>query len=76
MIYDEIVIGAGMSGLYWVYKNKPINYLILEKYNNCLYFFLAHCNILIFFYSMGHIVFLFSFHTLIVFSNFLYIFIV
>lgn len=31
MIYDEIVIGAGMAGLYWVYKTKPINYLILEK---------------------------------------------
>jgi hypothetical protein len=31
MIYDEIVIGAGFAGLYWVYKTKPQKYLILEK---------------------------------------------
>ena len=31
MIYDEIVIGAGISGLYWIYKSKPSNYLVLEK---------------------------------------------
>ena len=31
MIYDEIIIGAGIAGLYWVYKSKPNNFLILEK---------------------------------------------
>ncbi len=31
MIWDEIVIGAGMAGLYWIYKTKPKNYLVLEK---------------------------------------------
>lgn len=31
MIWDEIVIGAGIAGLYWIYKTKPINYLLLEK---------------------------------------------
>jgi hypothetical protein len=31
MLYDEIVIGAGISGLYWIYKSRPSNYLILEK---------------------------------------------
>jgi hypothetical protein len=33
MIFDEIVIGCGMAGLYWIYKTKPKNYLILEKSN-------------------------------------------
>lgn len=33
MLYDEIVIGAGIAGLYWIYKTKPSNYLILEKSN-------------------------------------------
>ena len=33
MIYDEIVIGAGVAGLYWVSKTKPTNYLVLEKSN-------------------------------------------
>jgi monoamine oxidase len=33
MIYDEIVIGAGIAGLYWIYKTKPLNYLVLEKSN-------------------------------------------
>jgi hypothetical protein len=33
MIYDEIVIGAGIAGLYWIYKTKPSNYLVLEKSN-------------------------------------------
>lgn len=33
MIYDEIVIGAGVAGLYWVSKTKPTNYLLLEKSN-------------------------------------------
>jgi protoporphyrinogen oxidase len=31
MEYDEIIIGAGMAGLYWVYKTRPTNFLILEK---------------------------------------------
>lgn len=41
MIYDEIIIGAGIAGLYWVYKTKSKlnqlnqsnkeNYLVLEK---------------------------------------------
>ena len=31
MIWDEIIIGAGFAGLYWVYKTKPKNFLILEK---------------------------------------------
>jgi hypothetical protein len=30
-IYDEIIIGAGMAGLYWVYKTKPSNFIMLEK---------------------------------------------
>ena len=30
-IYDEIIIGCGVSGLYWCYKNKPKNFLILER---------------------------------------------
>jgi hypothetical protein len=33
MIYDEIIIGAGIAGLYWVSKTKPTNYLVLEKSN-------------------------------------------
>lgn len=33
MIYDEIIIGAGIAGLYWVRKTKPKNYLVLEKSN-------------------------------------------
>lgn len=33
MIYDEIIIGAGIAGLYWVSKTKPKNYLVLEKSN-------------------------------------------
>lgn len=33
MIYEEIIIGSGIAGLYWIYKNKPSNYLILEKLN-------------------------------------------
>jgi hypothetical protein len=33
MIYDEIIIGSGIAGLYWIYKTKPTNYLILEKNN-------------------------------------------
>lgn len=32
-MYDEIIIGSGMAGLYWVYKSKPSNFLILEKSN-------------------------------------------
>lgn len=32
-IWDEIVIGAGMAGLYWIYRTKPKKYLILEKSN-------------------------------------------
>jgi len=32
-IFDYIVIGAGMAGLYWIYKTKPSNYLVLEKSN-------------------------------------------
>ena len=31
MIYDEIIIGAGISGLYWCYKTKPSTFIILEK---------------------------------------------
>lgn len=30
-IYDEIIIGCGVAGLYYVYKNKPSNYVIFEK---------------------------------------------
>lgn len=30
-IYDEIIIGCGISGLYWCYKTKPTNFIILEK---------------------------------------------
>ena len=33
MIYEEIVIGAGIAGLYWICKTKPANYLVLEKSN-------------------------------------------
>lgn len=33
MLYDEIVIGSGISGLYWIYKSRTSNYLILEKSN-------------------------------------------
>ena len=37
MIYDYIIIGAGISGLYTAYqllkKNKDLNILILEKNN-------------------------------------------
>ena len=33
MIYDEIIIGAGIAGLYWTSKTKPQNYLVLEKSN-------------------------------------------
>jgi hypothetical protein len=29
--YDEIIIGCGIAGLYWCYKTKPSNFLILEK---------------------------------------------
>jgi hypothetical protein len=32
-IFDEIIIGSGMAGLYWIYKTKPKNYLVLEKLN-------------------------------------------
>lgn len=37
MLFDEIVIGSGISGLYWIWKSrqtkqtKPTNYLVLEK---------------------------------------------
>ena len=31
IIYDEIIIGCGFSGLYWCYKTKPENFLIFEK---------------------------------------------
>ena len=31
MIHDEIIIGAGMAGLYWIYKTKPNSFVILEK---------------------------------------------
>ncbi len=31
MLFDEIVIGAGISGLYWIFKSRPLNYLVLEK---------------------------------------------
>jgi len=31
MIWDEIIIGAGFAGLYWTYKRKPKNFIILEK---------------------------------------------
>lgn len=30
-IYDEIIIGCGFAGLYWCYKTKPDNFIILEK---------------------------------------------
>ncbi len=33
MIFDEIIVGAGIAGLYWIYKTKPQNFLILEKSN-------------------------------------------
>ncbi len=33
MIYDEIIIGAGIAGLYWCYKTKPKNFIIVEKSN-------------------------------------------
>ena len=33
IIYDEVIIGAGIAGLYWCYKTKPVNYIILEKDN-------------------------------------------
>ena len=33
MIYDEIIIGSGIAGLYWCYKTKPTNFIILEKSN-------------------------------------------
>lgn len=31
MEYDEVIIGAGMAGLYWVHKTRPKNFLVLEK---------------------------------------------
>ena len=31
IIYDEIIIGCGIAGLYWYWKTKPSNFLILEK---------------------------------------------
>lgn len=33
MEYDEVIIGAGMAGLYYVHKTKPKNFIILEKLN-------------------------------------------
>jgi cation diffusion facilitator CzcD-associated flavoprotein CzcO len=30
-VYDEIIIGCGFAGLYWCYKTKPKNFIILEK---------------------------------------------
>lgn len=33
IIYDEIIIGCGIAGLYWCYKTKPSNFIILEKSN-------------------------------------------
>jgi monoamine oxidase len=33
MICDEIIIGAGIAGLYWASKTKPKNYLVLQKSN-------------------------------------------
>ena len=32
-IFDEIIIGSGFACLYWYYKTKPKNFLILEKSN-------------------------------------------
>ena len=32
-IFDEIFIGSGFACLYWYYKTKPKNFLILEKSN-------------------------------------------
>ena len=31
MLFEQIVIGAGISGLYWIYKSRPSTYMILEK---------------------------------------------
>lgn len=31
MVYDQIVIGAGIAGLYWIYKSQSKTFLILEK---------------------------------------------
>lgn len=31
MLFEEIVIGAGISGLYWIWKSRPSNYMVLEK---------------------------------------------
>lgn len=33
IIYDEIIIGCGFAGLYWCYKTKPKNFILLEKSN-------------------------------------------
>jgi len=31
MLFEQIVIGAGISGMYWIFKSRPSNYLVLEK---------------------------------------------
>lgn len=30
-IYDQVIIGAGFAGLYWIHKFKPNNWICLEK---------------------------------------------